>query len=433
MGERTGIRSSGSSCRHAHPIKRSKPTRHPHRVRNSGVTVNHETLTTHPWAWWAWAMGAAATVSLTNNPLLIALIAGAVILVVVNRRTDDPWARSAGTYLKLAGIIIVIRMVFIIFFGANRTGTVLFTLPSLTLPDWAAGIALGGPVALEAIVGTGYEALRLATMLACFGAANSLANPRRALKSVPAALHDISTAVVVALSVFPQIIVSVGRVRRARRLRGGRVTGYRAVNSIVIPVLEDAVESSMFLARGMESRGYGRTRDNRRVRPGTGALLVVSLMLLTIAIYFILANPSGYLAPDPATCGPGTLCAALFGNRFGQRIGILAALVSLIGVTIGLRSSGRRLGVSRYRPDPWTTRSILAALCGLFALAVTVGLSRYAPTVLTIGTVPLTWPVLHPVMLIIAAIVAAPGFFTQRPLRNPHTVDDARELRKDTE
>ena len=69
----------------------------------------------------------------------------------------------------------------------------------------------------------------------------------------------------------------------------------------------------------------------------------------------------------------------------------------------------------------------------MFALAVTVGLSRHAPTALTIGTVPLTWPVLHPVMLIIAAIVAAPGFFTQRPLRNPHTVDDARELRKDTE
>ena len=188
----------------------------------------------------------------------------------------------------------------------------------------------------------------------------------------------------------------------------------------------------MFLARGMESRGYGRTRDNRRVRPGTGVLLVVSLMLLTVAIYFILANPSGYLAPDPATCGPGTLCAALFGNRFGQRIGILAALVSLIGVTIGLRSSGRRLGVSRYRPDPWTTRSILAALCGLFALAVTVGLSRYAPTVLTIGTVPLTWPVLHPVMLIIAAIVAAPGFFTLRPPGNPHTADDSRESLRGT-
>ena len=101
-------------------------------------------------------------------------------------------------------------------------------------------------------------------------------------------------------------------------------------------------------------------------------------------------------------------------------------------MTIGLRSSGRRLGVSRYRPDPWTARSILAALCGLFALAVTVGLSRYAPTALTIGTVPLTWPVLHPVMLIIAAIVAAPGFFTLRPPGNPHTADDSRESLRGT-
>ena len=39
----------------------------------------------------------------------------------------------------------------------------------------------------------------------------------------------------------------------------GRSTGIRALHSIVIPVLEDALERSLLLAASMDSRGYGRT------------------------------------------------------------------------------------------------------------------------------------------------------------------------------
>ena len=52
----------------------------------------------------------------------------------------------------------------------------------------------------------------------------------------------------------------------------------------------------MSLARGMESRGYGRTRDDRRVRPGTRVLLVVSVMALTLGCYGVLANHSLVMA-----------------------------------------------------------------------------------------------------------------------------------------
>ena len=58
-------------------------------------------------------------------------------------------------------------------------------------------------------------------MLICVGAANALANPKRMLKAVPGALYEVGIAVVVALSVAPQLVESVLRVRRARRLRGG--------------------------------------------------------------------------------------------------------------------------------------------------------------------------------------------------------------------
>ena len=187
------------------------------------------TRTVHPWSWWAWAAGCGIAISLTNNPLLVVLITAAVTLVVAVRRTDEPWARSARVYAGMAFTVIIIRVFFQILTGGDGKGTVLFRLPEASLPNWAAGICLGGPVTAEGLAATGYDALRLAGMLACFGAANSLANPRRILKSVPAALHDISVAVVIALSVFPQLIASAQRVRRARRLRGNTRKGIRAL------------------------------------------------------------------------------------------------------------------------------------------------------------------------------------------------------------
>lgn len=110
----------------------------------------------------------------------------------------------------------------------------------------------------------------------------------------------------------------------------------------------------MSLARGMESRGYGRTRDGRRVRPGTRVLLVVSVMALTLGCYGVLANPTGSFSTDPSTCAPGSLCSWLLMDRMGQHIGAVLIVAGIIGSVVGLRISGRRLGVSRYRPDPWT-------------------------------------------------------------------------------
>lgn len=241
-------------------------------------------------------------------------------------------------------------------------------------------------------------------MLVCFGAANTLADPRGVLRSVPAALHDISVAIVIALSVFPQLIVSVGRVRRARRLRGGRAKGLRALTSILIPVLQDAVEASMDLARAMESRGFGRTRDDRRVRPGTAAGLVASMGGLVIGVYLLLADPRWAAAP----------------RLSAQALGAALLAASVIGAVAGLRSSGRRLRVTRYRPHHWTLGSVAVIVCGLLVVATTAALNSVAPTALNPATSPLEWPALHPLMLLIAALVAAPALFTPPPTRPAH-------------
>ena len=287
--------------------------------------MNH---TVHPWAWWGWALGVAAAVSLSTNPLLGLLMGLSVTAVVVLRRGNDPWARSVAFYFALAGFVLVMRLVFQIVLSAQGD-TVLFSLPQIPLPAWAAGVRIGGPVTAEALAATLYDTLRLALMLLCLGAANSLANPRRALRTVPAALYEASVAVVVALSVAPQLVESTQRVRRARRLRGGRERGWRAVLAVVIPVLTDAIDRSLALAAGMESRGFGRTRG----ASGGPVLALATAASLSVTIFGGYLLLSGHAAVNWA----------------------VALLVIGVGATLWcLRQTGRGLRVTRHRPDPWT-------------------------------------------------------------------------------
>src|SRR5690606_4093104 len=168
------------------------------------------------------------------------------------------WARGFKAYIVLGLVVIAVRVGFRILLGGAGGEHVLLRLPEIPLPDAAAGIRLGGPVSAEAVLAAGYDGMRLATLLLCVGAANVLANPKRLLKAVPGALHEVGVAVTVALSVAPQLVESGQRVRRARRLRGDGVRGRHVVREVAIPVLTDALDRSLLLAAAMDTRGYGR-------------------------------------------------------------------------------------------------------------------------------------------------------------------------------
>ena len=183
----------------------------------------------HPLAWWLWAVGMAAAAMRTTNPLVLGLLIVVAGWVVAARRTDAPWGRSFSLALRLGVFIVVLRVVLAALFGLRIPGTVLFTLPAAELPEWAAGVNIGGAVTVQMLLGAAAEGLRLAAIVAAFGAANSLANPYRLLRTMPSVLYEIGVALTVALAIVPQTVLTAGRVREARRLRGRAVRGLRGL------------------------------------------------------------------------------------------------------------------------------------------------------------------------------------------------------------
>ena len=108
------------------------------------------------------------------------------------------------------------------------------------------------------------------TIVICVGAANALANPKRLLRSVPPALYEIGTALVVAVTVLPQFADSVRRVRAAQALRGGPSRpGRAACAGSWCRCSRTPSSGRCALAAGMDARGYGRVR--RRPRPRSAA------------------------------------------------------------------------------------------------------------------------------------------------------------------
>ena len=114
----------------------------------------------------------------TNNPFLLLLIGAVVCFVVSVRRSSAPWSRSLAFFLRLGLLVIVIRVVIEILFGRTwRAGHVLFTLPHVPLPSWAAGGEHRRPGHAGVHPRRVREGLQIAVILLCFGAANSLASP----------------------------------------------------------------------------------------------------------------------------------------------------------------------------------------------------------------------------------------------------------------
>lgn len=349
----------------------------------------------HPLAWWVWALGLGAAASRTTNPLLLALLVAVAWVVVAARRPEAPWARSFGSFAKLGGALVALRLVLQALFGARVPGHVLFTLPELTLADWLAGVNLGGPVTAESMLEALREGLQLATLLACVGAANSLASPYRLLRCLPAVLYELGVVVTVALSFAPHATASVARVREARRLRGRPATGLAGLRGMAVPVLEGALDRSLELAASMDSRGYGRRGTvPAAVRRRAQAAMLAGALMVCVGAYGLLdaGAPDGIGLPM-AAAGAAALVAAL-------------ALAS--------RSSDR----TRYRPDPWRAAEWATAAAGVVAFGGLTWAAARGLSGVRWPTAPLSFPTLPLVPALIVLAGALPALATP-PLPAP--------------
>lgn len=339
----------------------------------------------HPVAWWTWAIGLAVGASCTTNPFLLGLMLAVATLTVLACRSDQPWARSFRLYLWLGLIVIVVRVLFRVVLGGDVPGHVLFTLPTIPLPEAAAGIDLLGPFTREELLSSLYEGARLATILIAVGAANALANPKRLMRSLPPALYEIGTAMTVAISVVPQLADSARRVRAAQLLRGGPQGRFRRVRSLrrlLVPVLEDSFERSLALAAGMDARGYGRVGElTERQRRSTGALMIAGLIGVCVGVYAFLDGTTTRLLALPMLA--------------------LGTATALAGFVL----AGRRVQRTRYRPDRWRLPELLVALAGVAAGAGLWATQRWDVAIAHPGVLAVPQVSLVAVVAVLVAVV----------------------------
>ena len=363
----------------------------------------------HPFAWWGYSLGIVVAASGTSNPLLLLGLIAVVCLVTFSRRGSNPWARSFKLYLWLAVFVVVVRIAFRIVFGGGDGPTILFTLPEIPLPQWVQGIRLLGPVSLESLLTGFYDGLRLATIIICFGAANSLANPKKLLASLPGALYELGTVMIVAVSALPQLGDSLQRVSRARKIRAAQPAGSRrqrrrVVETIIVPVLSDALERSLALAASMDVRGYGRSGvPNRRDRATTLALGVTSMVLLGGWAIRYLSDAADVVFLSVPLASTAMLIA-----------GLAAAVLAL---TV----AGRRVARTQYRPIAWRAPETLALVCGIIPALVVLWVSSYGDAaVLFPSVIPFVWPSLDLPLLGMLLVATLPAFLTPPPFVRSH-------------
>jgi energy-coupling factor transport system permease protein len=280
------------------------------------------------------------------NPWLLIIIILATVLVTLSRKTDDPWASALAIGIKIALFALAIRMVIAIIFSVPGDGPVLFSLPRVQLPEWLAGIFLGGDVTSERLLYVFLESLTILALVVTIAGASSLANPKQTLRALPGVLHEAGVALIIATTLIPHFVTSIKRIREARKLRGDerRFSFKRSL----VPLFEEALERALIMAESMESRGYGyRATTNKKSAPT--ALMFIGITGLLISVLQLLTNLDFQLT-----------------------------LILAIGaLTSGLLWANNENSRSKYRPLPWRKEEYLVIISS--ALAVVIAQIAFNP------------------------------------------------------
>lgn len=161
-------------------------------------------------------------------------------------------------------------------------------------------LVLFGSVTVGSVVAAALEGLRVAVLLAVYGALSSVADPYRLLKVAPRRFHEPVLAATLALSIAPRLVAAAGRVLEAQRLRGIIVARARALPALAVPVLTTGMEEAVSLAESMDARGHGRGRRSsyRPERWGAREWALVVTALAAAAAFVGPGRRLGALSPE---------------------------------------------------------------------------------------------------------------------------------------
>lgn len=224
-----------------------------------------------------------------QNQFLNLGVIGLLAILVYLFKSEGPWSESFNWTVKLILFVIAFRVLIGVVIGVPVPGHTLFSLPQIPLPKWMAGITLGGPVTWERISSTIVESVNIATIIALFGAATALTNPRALLRAIPPIFYEVGMVLVIATNLTPQLVENGKRIRIAQEVRGIARSKFLSWRQIAMPLLEDSLARALDLAAAMESRGYGLHRTRSKYRTAEFKILdaiviATSLALLAVSL-----------------------------------------------------------------------------------------------------------------------------------------------------
>lgn len=280
------------------------------------IVRNFKAGKVQPGTWWLLALALATTSAALTNAISLLILMTLIVAAILLARESAPWSQSLRFYLVTGLLVIAVRVAFRIVFNFDSSEPGSLNLPALNLNLGSLGeVQLLGRVSLTSLNAAFRDGLRMAAVILSVGLANTLANPRRLLKHTPGALYEVATAFVIAINMAPQLIASAKRVRNARELRG-RSRRQNLLSGLLIPVLEDTLESSLALAATMDARGFGRSGTMTKTQRNSARLAnLAAICSISSGSYLLLTGTSQLLA---AACFAGGLASLAYALRISS-------------------------------------------------------------------------------------------------------------------
>lgn len=370
-----------------------QPTAH---LRRRNIPRPHEAG--HSVAWLVWIIGAILTTFQLENPLYLALLWGVALLVWTSCAGDGPLASAFGLLLRLGGFIFAMHLIFsVVTAGFLRGETVLFKLPTWTLPRLLGGIQLGGVISLEQLVSGAARGFRLWTLLLLLGAFNASVNHYRLLRRTPRFLFHAGLIVTIGLAFVPQTLLRLQAIREAQRLRGHRFRSWRDALPLFVPLLSGGLERALVLAEAMEARGYGRTLHHHA---RTARALVHQQGRTLIGLALLMLGCFGYLFYPLRSAGGVA--------------GLLALVGGVCSIVAGWWQASRLITRTAYNRERWTAGAITTTVAATLA-PVGLWLMRSLGFALGYRVFPrVGLPPFEPLVALPLLLLAFPAFLLSR-------------------